>query len=196
MIYFIEDKLVHSEVLDRQFMCNLQACKGACCWEGDSGAPLLDEERSTLDAIYPEVAPYLTEAGREAISESGTSVWYHEAEEYGTTLVNNGPCAFMAYTSGGIATCGIEQAYRDGKIDYQKPISCHLYPIRVERQPEADFEALNYDRWEICSAACELGQKNQLPVFRFVREALLRAYGPTFYQALEDAYRDRHDTAI
>ena len=183
----IQDKLVSDDVIKEQFLCNLKACKGACCWEGDFGAPLEEEEIKILDQIYDKVAPFLTEKGREAIAKNGTSVYYDEAEEYGTSLQPDGACSFMTVDELGIAKCGIEQAHKAGVIDFKKPISCHLYPIRVEKDERVNFEALNYDVWDICSAACDLGKKEELPVYKFLKEPLIRKYGEEFYEELDAA---------
>jgi hypothetical protein len=183
----IQDKLVSDDIVKEQFVCNLNACKGACCWEGDSGAPLEKDELPVLDEIFEAVKPYLSPAGIAAVEAQGKYVFFKEAEEWGTPLVDNGPCAYMTLGADGIAQCGIERAWRDGKIDFRKPISCQLYPIRVVKNEEVGFEALNYDRWSICSAACEKGQKEQVPVYQFLKDALIRKYGADFYEELDAA---------
>ncbi len=183
----IQEILVSEEVTEEKFICNLNACKGACCWEGDFGAPLEKEELSVLTDIYPKVAPYLTEAGRDAIQRQSPFTWFMGMQQYGTTLIDGAACAFMTRDVLGIAQCGIEMAYRDGKTDFQKPISCHLYPIRVSKDEEVGFEALNYDRWEICSPACALGEKEQVPVYQFLKAPLIRKYGAEFFEELEAA---------
>ncbi len=183
----IQNILVSDDIIKKQFLCNLDACKGACCVEGDSGAPLEEEEIKILEKIYHLVQPYITDEGRAAIEKHGVSVYYNEAEEYGTPLINNGPCAFINYDDNGVALCGIEQAYNDKIIDFKKPISCHLYPIRIELNDEANFEAINYDKWDICKAACSLGKKKELPVYQFLQEAIIRKYGEDFYKELEAA---------
>ncbi len=183
----IQDVLIHDDVVKEKFLCQLDACKGACCWEGDWGAPLEQEEISTLVEILDKVSPYLTPEGLEVIEEKGVALYYEEPEEYGTSLLPNGACSFMTYDQNGVAQCGIEQAYNDGVVDFKKPISCHLYPIRVNSEPAVNFEALNYDRWDICSAACSNGAKAKLPVYRFAREALVRKYGEEFYEELAAA---------
>lgn len=187
----INDVLVTDEVVEEHFLCNLNACKGACCWEGDSGAPLEKEEMYILESIYDKVGPFLRPEGRAAIEREGLYTYVEEVKEYATPLIDNGPCAYMTYDQNGIAQCGIEQAYNAGEIDFRKPVSCHLYPIRIERNPQSGFEVLQYDRWEICSAACSLGAKEQLPIYRFVKDGLIRKYGAEFYEALEGAVRYR-----
>jgi hypothetical protein len=187
-MFLIEEKLVSLEIFKRKFVCNLQACKGACCWEGDYGAPLESEEIGKLNQLLPKILPFLSEASRQKLLAEGVETWYEQAGEYGTTLMEDGSCAFLTYDALGIAKCGIEKAWEAGAIDFKKPISCHLYPIRIEKEAALNFEALNYDEWDICSAACSLGSELQVPVFRFVKEALIRQYGPSFYEALEEAY--------
>ncbi|MCC7244644.1 MAG: DUF3109 family protein [Saprospiraceae bacterium] len=183
----IQDKLVSDEIVEEKFVCQLSACKGACCWEGDAGAPLENEELPILLDIFPKIKSFLSPAGIAAIEAQGTHVWFENTQSNGTTLIDNGPCAYMTYDALGIAKCGIEQACKAGVIDFLKPISCHLYPIRVEKNEQRAFEALNYDRWDICSAACSLGEKEQVPVYRFVKDAIIRHYGQDFYDELDGA---------
>lgn len=183
----IQDILVSDDVVKEQFACNLTACLGACCWEGDYGAPLETAELETLVNIYDKVKPFISPAGQAVIEREGAYVFFEDAESYGTPLIDNGPCAYMNYDANGVAQCGIEQAYRAGAIDFIKPISCHLYPIRVSRNDLNQFEALNYDRWEICSAACTRGKAEKIPVYQFVKDALIRHYGAAFYEELDAA---------
>lgn len=183
----IQDKFVSLDIVEEQFLCNLNACKGACCWEGDSGAPLEVEELKILDQIYEQVRPYLDGENIARIESEGGYKYYEDFNEYGTNLLDNGACVYMTRDELGFAKCGIEQAYRDGKIDFYKPISCHLYPIRITEEKSTNFEALNYDKWDICSAACELGKKEQLPIYQFVKEAIIRKYGEEFYEELDAA---------
>ncbi len=181
----IEDKIISDDVVVEQFVCNLNACKGACCWEGDYGAPLEENEKLTLEKIYGDVKPFLTEEGIKAIEEQGVFTYYKKEKEYGTPLIHKLACAYMTKDENGIAQCGIEQAHKAGKTDFRKPISCHLYPIRIKKYD--GFEAVNYDSWDICSAACELGKQLKMPVYQFVKDALIRKYGEEFYKALEEA---------
>lgn len=183
----VQDKLVSDDLVEQQFVCNLTACKGACCWEGDYGAPLDNAELAVLDSIYDRVKPFLSPAGIDVIEREGKYLRFEQTDEWVTPLINNGPCAYMTYDALGIAKCGIEQAWKAGVIDFQKPVSCHLYPVRVEKNEELGFEALNYHEWDICSAACSLGKKEKVPVFRFVKDALIRKYGEAFYEELEGA---------
>jgi len=183
----IQDVLVSDEIVAEEFTCNLTACKGACCWEGDFGAPLEMEELNILASIYPVVAPFLRPEGRVAIEEQGLYTETKDKQGPATTLVNGGACAYMTRNEQGIAMCGIEQAYRAGKIEWPKPISCHLYPIRANQNTKIGFEALNYDRWHICSAACKLGKQNRTKVSEFAKTALIRKYGIDWYHELEAA---------
>ncbi len=183
----IQDILISDEVIEKHFLCNLNACKGACCWEGDYGAPLETEELQTLEKIYDDIEPFLTPDGQSVIEEKGHYTYYQEPKEYGTPLLKNGACAYMTYDENGIAKCGIEAAWRAGATDFQKPISCHLYPVRVKSNKPKNFEALNYDRWDICSAACTAGKDNEVRIFEFVKAALIRKYGEDFYDELEAA---------
>ena len=192
-MYAIGDIFVSEEVTDEQFACNLAACKGACCWEGDFGAPLEEDELAVMHEVYPKVEPYLTAEGKAAIAEQGL---YTKNEKFGghdTTLVNNRACAYMGLTDGGMAYCTIERAYNEGKIAWKKPISCHLYPIRITAKPEANFEALNYDRWDICSAACTKGEKHRIRVYEFAKPALIRKYGEDWYNELDAAVKRVND---
>ena len=184
-MYVIGSILVSDAVTEEHFACNLTACKGACCWEGDYGAPLEADELPILERIYPAVAPYLTDAGRAAIAEQG--LYVRNGDSNDTPLVDNAACAYMTLDGTGTAQCGIERAYNEGAVDWKKPISCHLYPIRVRSNPEAGFEALNYDVWDICSAACSKGERERIRIFEFARPALVRKYGQAWYDELEAA---------
>lgn len=178
----IENTVISDDIADKLFVCNLDKCKGACCVEGDLGAPLEEVELPILDEIYEAVKPYLSKEGIEAIEKHGKYILDEEGD-YSTTTINNRECAYAIYDEKGILKCGIEQAYLDDKIDFKKPISCHLYPIRVTNYDE--FHALNYDRWSICSPACELGEQLSVPVYKFLKEPLIRAFGEDWYAELE-----------
>lgn len=173
--------ILSDDIKDKFFVCNLERCKGACCVEGDLGAPLEEEELDIMDSIYPMVAPYLSEEGIKAIEEQGKYI-LDEDDDYSTPTIGGKECAYAIYDDKGILKCGIEQAYLDGKIKYKKPISCHLYPIRAVKYDE--FEALNYDRWSICSPACSLGEQLHVPVYKFLKEPLIRKYGESWYNEL------------
>jgi Fe-S-cluster containining protein len=180
----VEDLVISEDILTEFFVCNLNSCKGACCWEGDFGAPLDKSELEILKQITPKVLSYLPEKSIQILSEHGPYQWYEENEEFGTTLVDNGPCVFMTKDELGIAKCGIEAAWKDGKINWRKPSSCHLYPIRVVKNKNGDDYALNYDRWEICSNACDGKSSLKVPLYEFVKDALIHRYGEEFYQQL------------
>ena len=188
----VNDVLVSDEVVQEHFICDLDACKGACCWEGDFGAPLEKAELSILDEIYDSIKDFLTSDGHAAIEAQGKYVFFEEMGKYGTTLVNGAACAYLTYDHEGIAKCGIEIAHQAGACDFLKPISCHLYPIRVKSEV-AGFEGLNYERWHICSPACKLGKKEKVPVYVFLKDALIRKYGAEFYEELCEAAKVLED---
>lgn len=173
--------IVSEDILGKDFVCNLSACKGACCVDGDAGAPLSKEETAILESIYPQIKPFLRPEGIAAIEAQGS--WAIGAEgELETPLIENRDCAYVIY-DGPTALCGIEQAYNQGVVSWKKPVSCHLYPIRVKDFTE--FAAVNYDKWDICSDACLLGKELQVPVYKFVKEALIRRFGIDWYTELE-----------
>lgn len=186
-VILIQDILVSRDVVEERFLCQLDACKGACCWEGDFGAPLEAAELDTLTRIYPDIQPFLRREGIEAIEDQGLYTYFDELKGFGTTLLPDDACAYLTFDETGTAKCGIEKAYEAGATDFQKPVSCHLYPIRVSRNEEIGFEALNYDRWDICFAACKAGKKAKLPLFQFVKSALVRKYGQAWFDELEAA---------
>lgn len=175
--------LVHQDIIEEQFVCDLNACKGACCVEGDAGAPLEKYELEVLKEVYPHVKPYMTEKGIETIENYGTHVVDSDGDNTTPCVDGNKECAYVFWENG-ITKCAIEKAYEDGKINWKKPISCHLYPIRVTAYPQ--FDILNYDRWHICKAACRLGKQLKVPVYSFVKDPLIRKYGKEWYQALEE----------
>lgn len=177
----IGEVLVSDDIFEKEFVCNLEKCKGACCVEGDFGAPLEDDELEILKKIYPKVKPYLSAEGIKAIEEQGVYVLDDDGD-FSTPTIGGRECAYALYDDKGILKCGIEQAYLDDKISWKKPISCHLYPIRITKKK--NFEAVNYHKWEICSPACSLGKELQVPVYKFLKEALIRKYGEVWYQEL------------
>jgi hypothetical protein len=178
--------IVSEEILERDFVCNLSACKGNCCIDGDAGAPLSAEETKIMEEIYPKVKPYLRPEGIAAIEAQGTWV-KGEDGDFETTLIEGKDCAFVIF-DGATALCGIEQAYNEGIVSWKKPVSCHLYPIRVKDFSE--FTAVNYDKWDICNDACTLGKELQVPVYKFVKEALVRKFGEDWYLELEKVALD------
>lgn len=180
-MFQIGKTIVSEDILEKDFVCNLSACKGACCVDGDSGAPLLDQETLILEEVYPKIKHLLRPEGIAAIEAQGTWV-IDKDNEKGTPLIENKDCAYVIF-DGQTALCGIEQAYNQGLISWKKPVSCHLYPVRVKDFTE--FAAVNYDRWDICSPACSLGKELQVPVYKFVKEALIRRFGADWYAELE-----------
>ena len=186
-MFVINDIIISEELLKSKFFCHLEACKGNCCLEGDFGAPLEEEEIIILKKLLPKIESFLTGESRKIIAESDFYLYYEEKECFGTNLLKNGACVFMKRDDFGIAKCGIEQLFEMGKSDFRKPISCHLYPVRIKKLRAIDTEALNYDRWDICSPACSKGAELNIRLFEFVKEALMRRYGDSFYNALEAA---------
>ena len=184
----IGNTLISEDLLEKHFVCDLNACKGACCVKGDYGAPLEDDELEELDKVYDIVKPYLPETGIAAIEKQGRYLLY-DKKEWVTPLVKGKECAYTVFEDG-IAKCGIEKAFYDGKIKWKKPISCHLYPIRITKNKKTGIEALNYDRWSICKAACKLGDNLKVPVFKFLKESLTRRYGKKWYAELEFAAKE------
>lgn len=174
--------LLSEDIIEKEFVCNLSACKGACCIDGDAGAPLSKEELPILEKIYEKVEPFLTNSGKKAIEEQGLYT-KNEFGEYETTLVDGKDCAYVIFDEHQTAMCAIEEAYNQGIVDWKKPISCHLYPIRI--QDYTEFSAVNYHKWEICDDACSLGKELQVPVYKFVKQALIRKFGEDWYQELE-----------
>lgn len=174
--------IVSEEIIEKDFMCNLAACKGTCCIDGEAGAPVADEERQILKDIYPKVKPFLRAEGIAAIKKQGVYTT-NEVGEYETPLINDADCAYVIYDDKNTALCAIEEAYNSGEITFKKPISCHLYPIRV--QDYSDFAAVNYHKWQICDDACVLGKELQVPVYKFVKQALIRKFGEDWYEELE-----------
>ncbi len=173
--------IVSEDILEKEFVCNLSACKGGCCIDGDAGAPLAEAETSILEEIYPAVKSFLRPEGIAAIEAQGPWVIGTDGT-LETPLIDNRDCAYVIF-DGQTALCGIEQAYNQGLISWKKPVSCHLYPIRVKDFSE--FAAVNYDRWEICDDACSLGRELEVPVYKFVKEALIRRFGADWYSELE-----------
>jgi hypothetical protein len=178
----LQNTVLSDDLKDKFFVCNLDKCKGACCVEGDLGAPLEKEELSVLAEVYEHVKPYMSAEGVKAIQEQGLYVEDFEGD-YSTTTIGDRECAYAIYDENLTLKCAIEAAYLDGKISWKKPISCHLYPIRITKYD--GFEALNYDRWEICNPACSFGAELGVPVYKFLREPLIRRYGEEWFNELD-----------
>ncbi len=182
MLIEIGDKLISTEIFKRKFVCDLNACKGACCVEGDNGAPLSIEEVNLLEENIDVIKPFMRPEGISEVEKNG--VFYIDGEnEPVTALVNGAECAFVFFDEHGVAKCAVEQAFNHNKTTFKKPISCHLYPIRVKQFNE--FKAINYDSWGICSSACLCGSKLDISVYRFLKEPIIRAFGETFFEELE-----------
>lgn len=183
----IDTTIVSDQLKDTYFVCDLTKCKGACCVEGDAGAPLEEEEISILEDAVDHIKPYMRKEGVDEVERSG--VFDFDAEgHYVTPLVNGKECAFVVFDEEGIAMCAIENAWKAGKTDFRKPVSCHLYPVRLSKY--RDFEAVNYHEWHICKPAVEYGKKLKLPVHEFLKEALIRKYGNRYYDQLAKQIED------
>ncbi|WP_068596725.1 DUF3109 family protein [Vaginella massiliensis] len=180
-MFQIGKTLVSEELLSEEFVCNLSKCKGICCVEGDAGAPLDDDELDILDDIYEDVKPFLRQEGIESIEQQGKYT-IDEDGDWTTPLVNGKECAYLIFDDKGYSKCGIEKAYDAGAIDYKKPISCHLYPVRVKKY--SNFTAVNYHVWNICSDACTLGKELKINVATFTKDALIRKFGEDWYDEL------------
>jgi len=164
-----------------RFCCNLERCLGACCVAGDAGAPLEEAEISILEDEIEHLKPFMTDRGIDTIEQFGVFD-YDMHGTYVTPLVNDGECAFTNFKDG-IAYCAIEKAYSDGKTKFQKPVSCHLYPVRITKYE--NFDAVNYQKWNICKPALKLGNKEGVPLYKFLKTALIRKYGMKWYEELE-----------
>jgi len=178
--------IISLNLIEKKFVCDLQACKGACCVVGDSGAPLEEEELEIFDDIYSIVEPYLSEEGKKTIEEQGLYT-VDDDNDYVTPLINNRECAYTIFEDG-IAKCAIEKAFFDKKINFRKPISCHLYPVRITKY--AEFDAVNYETNKLCADAVNLGNKLGVPVYKFLKEPLIRKYGEEWYKELEYAAKN------
>lgn len=176
----VQNTIVSEDIKYVKFSCNLEKCKGRCCVEGDAGAPLEKEEVKILKKILPKVKPYLTEKGIKEIEKNGVSA-IDFSGELCTRLIDDKDCVFLSYDDD-IAKCGIEKAFEDGKVDFQKPISCHLYPIRLSNYNE--FTALNYHVWDVCKPAIEDGEIINLPLYKMLKTPLIRRFGEKWYEEL------------
>lgn len=183
----IKETLISDDLLEKAFVCDLNACKGACCVEGDSGAPLDDDELQVMDEVFEAVAPYLSKESLAQIKSVGKYV-KDEDGDWGTPLLENGTCVYAIHDGKGILKCGIEAAYIDKKINFKKPISCHLFPVRLKEYNT--FTAVNVQLLEICSEACKLGKSLEVPVYKFLEEALKRKFGEDWYSKLEEIAND------
>ena len=179
----IEDIVVSSDVLTEKFICNLEACKGECCIEGDAGAPVEKNEVAELEKVLPVIWDELSPEAQAVIKKQGV-VYTDQDGDLVTSIVGNKNCVFTCYDEKGCCYCAIEKAYREGKCNFYKPVSCHLYPIRIENYgPDT---AVNYHRWDVCKAAVVLGKLKGVPVYQFLKEPLIRKFGAEWYQMLSD----------
>lgn len=179
----IDDTLVSLDVIEKFFLCDLSHCKGECCVEGDSGAPLEPGEVEELEKVLPMVWNDLSEKAKAVIDRQGVSYVDEEGDRV-TSIVDGKDCVFTCYDSDGTCKCAVEKAFREGKTSFYKPVSCHLYPVRITEYP--DFKAVNYHKWDVCKAAALLGEKERVRVFQFLKEPLVRKFGEQWYAALEE----------
>lgn len=178
----IDNTIVSEHLLDKKFVCDLQACKGACCVQGDSGAPIDKEEIPILKAVYEKVKPFMIPEGIATIEKHGFCVVDEDGDDTIPLLDGKGQCAFVYYDEEKIAKCAIEKAHKEGKIDFKKPISCHLYPVRITKYK--DYDAVNYHKWSVCKPACDCGKKLSVSVYQFLKAPLIRKYGEKWYDQL------------
>jgi hypothetical protein len=179
----VDKVLLSDQLFEEYFSCDLSACKGACCVAGDSGAPLEEVEIPKIKENLKEILNYLPEKGKKSIEEKG--VFEIDTDGEKVTPLNSGKeCAFTVFNDNGIALCGMEAAYRDGKTNFKKPISCELYPIRVGKLKH--YDALNYHKWHICKPACDCGAKLKVKVYQFAKEPLIKKYGEEWYNQLKE----------
>ncbi len=180
----IDDTIISLDLLDQRFVCDLDTCKGICCVEGDDGAPLEEEEVKIIEDLLPIIWDDLTEVSKALIKKQGVSYIDSDGEPV-TSIVNGEECVFTYTDDQGQCKCAIEKAYREGKTDFYKPISCHLYPVRLQKYEE--YTAVNYHQWSVCNCARKLGGKLGVPVYQFLKEPLIRKFGKEWFKQLEIA---------
>jgi uncharacterized protein DUF3109 len=181
----IDNKLISDDIVSEQFVCDLNRCKGGCCEDGDAGAPLEQKEMQTINEVFEIIRPLLTPEGLDAIENNGR---YHYDKEFGwvTPTVGGKICAYGFRDEHGIIRCAFEKAFHDGKTNWKKPMSCHLFPIKIKRSKRTNQEFLNYEPREgLCNPACALGKKLKVPVYVFLKDALIRKYGEEFFASLD-----------
>ncbi|MFM7234733.1 MAG: DUF3109 family protein [Flavobacteriales bacterium] len=176
--------LVSEDLFEEQFVCDLNACKGACCIEGESGAPLEQDELLHIEENLDAVRPFMREEGIRALEEKGAYTVDSDGDFVTSLVGNHGECVFVTFDEKGIAKCALEQAYNRGVTNWKKPISCHLYPVRLANLTE--YVAVNYHRWQVCEPACACGKALKVPVFRFLKDPLTRRFGEAWYADLEE----------
>ena len=183
----IDDTIISLELLEEHFVCDLSSCKGICCIEGDDGAPLEEAEVKIIEDLLPVIWEDLSEASKSVINKQGVSYIDQDGEPV-TSIVNGAECVFTYTDELGVCKCAIEKAFREGKTNFYKPISCHLYPVRLQKYDE--FTAVNYHRWSVCGCARKLGGKLGVPVYQFLKEPLIRRFGPEWFEQLEIADKE------
>lgn len=183
----IDDTIISMDCLSEKFCCDLEACKGACCIEGDAGAPVELDEVAELEEALPAVWNDLSASAQSVIDRQGV-VYTDQDGDLVTSIVNGKDCVFTCYDAQGNCFCALEKAYREGRSSFYKPASCHLYPIRLKKI--GDMTALNYHRWDVCRMAVEKGKQLNLPVYRFLKEPLIRRFGEAWYEELEKAVEE------
>jgi len=188
-MFQIGDTIISSAIVEKNFACDLESCCGSCCRYGDSGAPLHPEEALALEKLLPLFRPWLRPEGIKAIEEKGTSVRDIEGETV-TPLIGNEECAYTVIENG-IYRCAIEQAFTAGAIGFRKPLSCHLFPVRIKNF--TDFRAVNYEEWPICHPALVAGEKDHTELYRFLKEPLVRAFGHEWYDKLVSAAKEHNN---
>jgi len=182
----IDDKVLSLDLFQQYFTCDISKCLGACCVHGDSGAPLDLEESDLIEQYIDKIKPYLTPEGIAVIEQTGVSVIDFDNELVTPLVRDREECVYSFFSDNGVCLCAIEKAHRKGDIPFNKPLSCHLYPIRVKQFEH--ITALNYDQWTICAPARDLGNKEKTPVFRFLKEPIIRRFGEDFYNSMEEIY--------
>ena len=183
----VDNTVLSEELFSKCFCCDLSACRGQCCVEGDAGAPLEEEEVGILEDILPEVKPFMTEEGREVVEQNDVFD-YDEDGNLVTPLINDQACAFIRYENG-CAFCAIEKAYLMHRVDFRKPVSCYMYPIRISRKNY--YDVLEYHRWDICRAARKEGNRQGISVFQYLKEPLIQKYGADWYHKVEQELKVR-----
>ena len=183
----VDNILISDDIKEICFACNLKKCLGECCVAGDAGAPLEEHEISILEDDINQIKPYMTEAGIEVVQKNGVFEYDYDGE-YVTPLVNGEECAFVVVENS-ISFCAIEKAWKDGKTEFQKPVSCHLYPIRLSNVgPDI---AVNYHAWDVCKPALEEGKKTEVPLYKYLKNPLIRKFGTEWYEKLVDAIENK-----
>lgn len=180
----IKDTLVSLDLAEQFFCCDLDSCLGECCIEGDAGAPIDEDERIKIEKALPAVWDDLLPSAREEIKANGVA-YVDEEGDLVTSIVDGRNCVFTTYAPGGKCLCALEKACRDGRTDFLKPASCHLYPLRIKKYPT--FTAVNYHKWKICRCAEILGRKQGIRLYRFLKEPLVKHFGQEWYDELAEA---------